>query len=108
MAASVWADDFSGVMYDVTWYTATTATTFDASDRFALLVRNTSTNATYTATVTSVANRQGRTEDISITLDAGEYDVCALRTHGWVSVGGLVTVTGSNAAVEFAVVNVRD
>lgn len=73
-----------------------------------IFVNSHETNA-YTVTVTSVADQNGRTGDITAySLAAGEYAIVGpLKTEGWTQTTGYVHYTAENAAVKVLPVQLR-
>lgn len=93
-----------------TWTAADTSNNnmFDLTGKEVLLVQNTHASSAYTFTITSVADRNGRTGDITTySLAAGETAVVGpIPTEGFQQTGtdkGKIYLTASNAAVKFAV-----
>jgi len=105
---SLWGDDYSGVPLTLTPAAIDTASTFQISDRTIVIFENSTTNLTYTATVTSQPNRHNRTENLTAALNGGQFGVALLPTEGWATLGGKLSVIGSNAALLGAAVNLRD
>lgn len=66
-----------------------------------LLFYNSHATTSYTYTVTSTADRLGRTGDISDTLAAGEYALVGpIPTEGFQQTTGYIYYTASNASVK--------
>ena len=60
----------------------------------------------YTLTVTSISDSRGRVGDITTYSLAGDDHVYArFSRDGWEQTGGLLYLTGSNAALKFVVLN---
>jgi hypothetical protein len=84
-----------------------TGNTFQCTGREIIVISNPAGGATYTVTVTSVADEKGRTGNItSYSMAAGDYVVFGVgltNSQGWKSAAGLITLTANNAAVLIAV-----
>jgi hypothetical protein len=77
---------------------------FVASGKDLLIVQN-SGAAPYTFTVTSVADAQKRTGDVTTySLAAGDVAVLLLQNDGWRQSDGYIYIAGSNIAVKFALI----
>lgn len=105
---ALWGDDYSGVPMTMTPAAIDSASTFQISDRTIVIFENSTTNTTYTATVTSQPNRHNRTENITAAIAGGAFGVALLPSEGWATLGGKLSVIGSNAAMLGAAVNLRD
>lgn len=85
---------------------------FACSGKEILIVQNSHATNAYTVTVTSVADEKGRTGTVTdYSLSAGEIAIFTMgRTleQGWMQTDGTILVTGSNAAIKFAVVKITD
>lgn len=94
---------------DFTWTAGSVVSdTIAATGREIILAYNSDGANPYTLTITSVVDDKNRTGDITTySLSAGEYAAfgCALTNAlGWKSTStGLITVSVSNAAVKWAV-----
>lgn len=59
----------------------------------------------YTVTITSAADAQNRTGDITtFSLEAGDIACFLVKSNGWVQADGYVYLEASNASVKFGVV----
>jgi hypothetical protein len=105
---SLWADDYSGVPMTMTPIDVSSASTFQISDRTIVIFHNSSTNTTYTCTITAQPNRHNRAKNITQTLTGTQLGVALLPSEGWATLGGQMSVLGSNAAVLAMAVNMRD
>lgn len=105
---SIWADDYSGVPITFTPIDVSSASTFQISDRTIVVFVNTSTNTTYTCTITAQPNRHNRAKNITQTLTGSQVGIALLPTEGWATLGGQMSVLGSNSAVMAMAVNMRD
>lgn len=96
---------------DMTFAAGTTGAgdTIAATGREIIIAWNSHAVTAYSFTVTSIADEQNRTSDITTyNLDAGEYAILGIgltNSPGWKNAStGLIAVTVSNAAVKWAVV----
>lgn len=75
-----------------------------AAEKDILLVLNSDGANPYTFTLSSVADKYGRTGDITTySMAAGDYVMIEVPSAGFRQTNGYVNVTGSNAAIKFAV-----
>lgn len=80
---------------------------FTLSGHEVLLAQNTHASTAYTVTLTSVADHEGRSQDVTAyQLDAGDLVLFSFvgGTEGWKQPDGTVHVQANNAAVKFAVI----
>lgn len=93
----------------VTWEAADVANgnDFTLTGDEVLLVRNVSADTPYTVTVTSAADERGRLGHITaFEVDFGEMFVFQRFAQlGWRQSDGKLWISGSNASIEFAVLN---
>ena len=74
--------------------------------KITVLVQNSDAATPYTVTFTSIADRRGRTGDISTySLGAGEIAAFEFEPEGWKQADGMLYYEASNAAIKFAVLN---
>jgi len=93
---------------DITETAGTVAgNSFKLTGREIMIARNTATGAAGTLTITSVADRKGRTADItSYSIGAGEMIAFNFgNREGWDS-GGVVNVTPSATTIKIAVLRI--
>lgn len=70
-----------------------------------LLVWNTHATLGYTFTLSSVADAQGRTGDITAyAIAAGVISAFRIKKTGWMQTDGSIYLAGSNAAVKFCII----
>ena len=95
---------YAALGFDVTMTAGDVAgNTFTAVDKQILILHNTG-GSSYTATVTSTADAQGRTRDITTyAIAAGVYSAIFLPSNGFVNSSGKITVTVSNTAVKVGI-----
>lgn len=103
-AATISAD---GLQYTMTAGDASNGNTVPwVGNRMMLLLQNVSTDTDYYVTVTSVADRFGRTTAILTQYDVnfgGDPEGIILDREGWQQSDGALYIDVENAAVEFAV-----
>ena len=95
--------------YTMTACDNTNGNTFVCTGREVLLVYNPSGGA-LTLTITSTNDETGRTEDITTySVGAGEFAVFGVgltNVKGWKNTSGLITITGSTADLDVAVLRI--
>lgn len=97
---------------DFTWAAAdaVNGNSFPCSGREVLLVWNSDSTNPYTVTITSQPDERGRTKDITTySLTAGEFACFTpglTLSQGWINTNGSILVSGSNAAIKFAVLRI--
>jgi hypothetical protein len=101
---------YAGEWEEVVWTAAdpTDKEQFTVTGREVLLIRNTSADTPYHATITSVDDPFGRSEDISaVDIPFGDTVVWGpTRLEGWQQSDGNLYLEAENAAIEFAVVTI--
>jgi hypothetical protein len=97
---------------DLVWVAADVANgnKFQLTGHEVLLVWNTHATIAYTLTISSVPDRDNRSQDVTA------YSILAATisafsflgaTEGWAQSGGAVNFSGSNASLKFAILNVN-
>jgi len=73
-----------------------------------LIIAHNTGAATYTVTITSIADPYGRTGDIATySLEAGDYAIFgAFSSDGWLQTDGKLYFEASNVAVKFGVLQI--
>jgi hypothetical protein len=97
---------------DLAWVAADVANgnSFKLTGHEVLLVWNTHATIAYTFTITSVPDRDNRSQDVTAysvlaaTISAFSFLGAA---EGWAQAGGSVNISGANASLKFAIVNVN-
>jgi hypothetical protein len=97
---------------DLAWVAADTVNgnSFALSGHEILLVWNTHASINYTFTISSVADRDQRSQDVTA-YQVGFGVISAFSflgaTEGWGQAGGTVNFLGANASLKFAVLSVN-